>query len=348
MRVIGLVAALAAMLCAHASRAEILVGGDDPACKAAVALSDARRGAELLVLRNGKPICEAYSGEGAPDQRMGIWSGTKPLVGMMMAAAVQDGLLTLDEKVAATLPEWRADPRKSRATLRHLLTLSAGLGGQPATEYAEAVALPLQTEPGEVFAYGGPSLLVFGEVMKRKLAAAGQPADPYLYVRRRLLDPLGLGGATWERTPGGDPQMALGVTLTAREWARFGEFVRAGGVVNGKPLVDPDTFRQLFVSSAANPEYGVTWWLPHPPRVMDPISASTDIGLEAGKLPPDLVMSTGIGDQRLYVIPSRHLTIVRLGSYSVAWAMEHRGKLRPPPWPDTEFLLLLLRTASGE
>ncbi|HEX5379290.1 MAG TPA: serine hydrolase, partial [Phenylobacterium sp.] len=298
-------------LASQAARAEILVGGDAPACRAAAAFSDPRRGAAILVLQDGRAICEAYSGAGAADRRMEIWSGTKSFSGVMAAAAVQDGLLTLDEPVSRTIPEWAADPRKAKATIRHLLTLSVGMRtevGRP-PEYADAAARPLEAEPGQKFLYGPGPYQVWGEVMKRKLAAAGQPADPYLYLKRRILDPIGMSDIVWRRTPGGDPLMPQGAVMTAREWARFGEFVRAGGKAGGRSLVDPATFRQLFRGSAANPGYGITWWLPHA-QAAGGEGPSSDFGRNAARLPADLVVAAGAGDQRLYVIPSRRMTIV--------------------------------------
>ena len=340
---------LAAMLslAAGTARAEILVGADDPGCRAAVEFSDPRRGAEIVVLKDGKPICEAYSGQGAPDRRMELWSGTKSFSGIMVAAATQHELLGLDEPVAKTLPEWRDDPLKAKATIRDLLTLSVGMRSVVgrAPNYADAVAMPLVEEPGAKFIYGPGPYQVWGAVMARKLAAAGQPADPYLYLKRRILDPIGLSDVTWRRTPAGDPLMPQGAVMTAREWSRFGEFVRAGGKVGGKSLVDQATFRQLFQSSKANPAYGITWWLPHP-QAADKQGPNSDITAMGNKAPPDLVVAAGAGDQRLYVIPSKGLTIVRMASFTLRDAIAQRRE--GLKWSDAEFLrILLTESAAG-
>lgn len=341
--VLGAVLALAA----QGARAEIVRGADDPGCRAAVALSDPQRGAEILVLKDGRPICEAYSGEGAPDHRMELWSGTKSFSGVLAAAAVQDGLLSLDEPVSKTLPEWADDPLKSKATIRHLLTLSVGMRGRMgrAPDYADAIRLPLEAEPGSTFIYGPGPYQTWGEVMKRKLAAAGQPADPYLYLKRRILDPIGLGDVVWRRTPAGDPLMPQGAVMTAREWSRFGEFVRAGGKVGGRSLVDPATFRQLFQSSKANPAYGITWWLPHQGPAGEAVGSTLDLGAHGAEFPPDLVLAGGAGDQRLYVIPSKKLTIVRLASFTLRDALIERREGKT--WSDTAFLKAVLSGAAG-
>ena len=87
---------------------------------------------------------------------------------------------------------------------------------------------------------------------------ASQPGDPLTYLQRRILTPIGLTYAGWRRGPDGNPMLPQGAQLTAREWAKFGEFVRAGGKVGGKSIVDPVTFAAMFRGSEVHPGYGLT------------------------------------------------------------------------------------------
>jgi CubicO group peptidase (beta-lactamase class C family) len=216
----------------------------------------------------------------APDRGHEIWSGTKSFNGLILAAAVQDGLLTLDEPVSRTLPEWRSDPAKAAVTLRQLLSLTSGLRSTVgrAPDYAEAIAAPLAAAPGTRFQYGATPFQVFGEVMQRKLAAAGREPDVLAYLKSRILDPIDAHWSDWRRTPAGDALLPQGAVFTAREWAKFGEFVRAGGSVGGKPLVDQAAFAQLFKGSAVNPAYGLSWWLPAATNQPDVVTARLDPG----------------------------------------------------------------------
>jgi len=304
----ALFAAVLLLSAASPARADL----SPTACQAAKAYSDQHDGLSVLVLKNGKVACEAYTG-GDADTAHELYSGTKSFVGLMAAAAVQDRLLTLDELVADTLPEWRDDPLKSKATIRQLLSMTAGLPsqiGRPPT-YAGAVEAPFNLPPGERFQYGPAPMQVFGELIRRKLTAAGRSGDPLAYLKARILDPIGLKDADWRRGPDGQPMMPQGAVLTAREWAKVGELVRHRGVVDGRAIVDPEAFDALFHGSRANPGYGLTWWLPKASITLDAATASTDIGAAAASLPKDLVMAAGAGDQRLYVIPSLGLVIVR-------------------------------------
>lgn len=307
-----------------------------PGCAAALAYSDAHAGVAVLVLENGKIRCSSAD-TSTPQE---LWSGTKSLVGLMAAAAVQDGLLTLDEAAADTLTEWKSDPAKAKITLRQLLSMTSGQAsavGRPQS-YLDSVKLPLAATPGSKFQYGPAPMQIFGEIMRRKLVAKGEDGDPRRYIERRILAPIGVTVGDWRSGPDGAPLMPQGLVLAATEWAKIGEFVRRGGTQDGKALVDAAALAELFKGSEANPAYGLTWWLPRASPASDPITRSTDITQHAGTLPADMVVAAGAGDQRLYVIPSRQLTIVRQAKLDIMALAAGRKS----GWSDAHFVGLLL------
>lgn len=306
-------------------------------CKAAIGYSDANDGVSVLVLRAGKPVCVS-SDVSTPHE---LYSGTKSLVGLMAAAAVKDKLLRLDERASDTLPEWRTDPEKSKITIRELLSMTSGHAqkvGRP-IGYDEAVNAPLSASPGTKFQYGPAPLQIFGEIMRRKLVAVGQGGNPRGYIERRILSPLGVRIGSWRDGPDGNPLMPDGLSLAAKEWAKVGEFVRRGGKHRGKWIVDPEAFAQLFNGSAANPAYGLTWWLPRESTAGGPTADSADISSHAAELPSDMVVAGGAGRQRLYVIPSLKLTIVRQANFDVTAALA--GKAPKSAWSDTHFIQMI-------
>ncbi|MBD3744963.1 serine hydrolase domain-containing protein [Sphingopyxis alaskensis] len=307
-----------------------------PECAAALAYSESKNGVAVLVLKNGRIVCASPQ----PDAAHELWSGTKSLVGLMAAAAVQDGLLTLDERAAETITEWRNDPQKGKITLRQLLSMTSGhppAVGRP-LGYAASLHVGLSAEPGTRFQYGPTPLQIFGEVMRRKLEAAGHDPDPCRYLEHRILAPIGAHVADWRTGPDGHPLMPQGAVMSAKQWAKIGEFVRGGGMHEGKILVDDAAFRALFIGSSANPAYGLTWWLPRATSATDVVTASTDITSPGANLPEDMVVAAGAGDQRLYVIPSQGLTIVRQARLDLSALMSGRKS----GWSDSHFLSLIL------
>ena len=253
-------------------------------------------GHALLVYRDGRLVFEDYFNGHRRDDPHRLASGTKSFVGVLAVMAVEDGVLRLDEKVADTLPEWRADPRKSQVTIRHLLTLTSGIAGGEVGDvpsYREAVRLAEAKFPsGEKFQYGPVPFQCFGELLRRKLEARKETVEGYL--RRRLLEPLGLTVAHWRKDADGQPNLPSGALLTAREWAKFGLFVLNRGQHEGQPLVAEKLLAECFHGTRAHPSYGLTFWL----------NASDE-------RPRDLVMAAGAGKQKLYIVPSQKLLVVQ-------------------------------------
>ncbi len=132
--------------------------------------------------------------------------------------------------------------------------------------------------------------------------------------------------------------MSTGLSSFRYGMGEIGEFVRAGGTLNGKALVDAAAFAALFKGSVANPAYGLTWWLPRASPATDSVTRSTDITIHAAELPADMVVAAGAGDQRLFVIPSRHLTIVRQAKLDLLALAAGRAS----GWSDSHFLGLIL------
>ena len=304
---------------------------------AAAAWSAQRRGVSFLVMQGGRVLFEDYPRSNAGDAHE-LASGTKSFSGVLAAAMVQDGLLTLDESCADTLTEWRDDPIKCAATIRTLLSLSSGIGGgsigRPST-YAASVAQPFAGTSG-VFRYGPTPFQVFGEIVRRKLAAAGRSDDVLAFMDVRLLQPAGVTHGPWRRQAG-QPNMPSGAQFDARNWARFGAFVQGGCRVDGRTIVDAEALADCFRPTPANPGYGLTWWLLRPglvpPSPRSPIDSSAAVlaGL------PSVSMAAGAGDQRLYLIPERDLVIVRQADGILA-----RLAGGGTDWSDAAFLRLVL------
>ncbi|MCZ7544380.1 MAG: hypothetical protein M5R40_12995 [Anaerolineae bacterium] len=188
------------------------------------------------------------------------------------------------------------------------------------------------TAPGGRFAYGPSHLFAFGELMRRKLEPLGE--DPLDYLKQRVFAPIGLEVYAWRRDAAGNPYLPSGAFLSARAWARYGVLLRDEGAWAGAPVLPAAQLAECFAGSDANPGYGLTFWLNHDVPEAAVAAAGAQGGLmQPGYLyeggPPDLVMAAGAGNQRMYIIPSRDLVVVRFG-----W--------NDPSWDDAAFLARLL------
>jgi CubicO group peptidase (beta-lactamase class C family) len=221
-------------------------------------------GVSMLVMQNGRIVFERYANGGMENRRWPIFSGTKNFWGLAALCAVRDGLVRLDDRVADTITEWQSDPLKSQITIRELLNQTSGLDKASflhrqsiPDRNAVAIRLAILASPGTRFLYGPSHLQVFCELLRRKLR--GRSAISYL--EQNITGPLGLGNLEFKKDQRGHPLPASGFELTAREWARLGEFVLGKGNYHGRQLVPVSLLREAYVGSAANPTYGLTFWL---------------------------------------------------------------------------------------
>ena len=271
------------------------------ACPQTAAYNAAADGVSLYVTRDGIPVCADYPNGGSPAASHALASSTKSFSGVMAAAAIEDGILTgWDEVVADTITEWQGDPRKSKITVRHLLSLTSGLdagavGNVPT--YAEAIAAPATSDPGTTFAYGPVPYQAFGEFMRRKLQ--GRYADPLAYLDARILEPIGARYDIWRRGTDGMPRLPSGAQFTAAEWSTFGDLIRQHGRWDGRQLVREDLLAECFIGSDVRPTYGLTWWL------------LTDLDRPAPGRAARVVAAKGAGIQRLYVLDEYGIVAVR-------------------------------------
>jgi CubicO group peptidase (beta-lactamase class C family)/predicted dienelactone hydrolase len=299
-------------------------------------------GQTLVVMHQGKVILEDYANGGKKERFMMLASGSKSFNGIVALAAIEDGIITLDEKVCDSLTEWKEDPLKSLITYRHLLTLTSGLDPGPTDgkskklTWDQIIHSPMTGAPGKQFVYGSTHFNTFGEALQRYTKQLfGETYEQYL--KRRILDPIGVRVFWGMRCKDGNPQLAGGAYMKAMDWAKFGEWVRSNGVWNKKQIIQADLFSMLTQGSDQNPAYGLTWWLKEPVSAEQirkiPILQS-DMGYIANSdwVPEDLFMAAGAGKQLLYIIPSLELVIVRQAP------LGNEKKYR-----DMEFLSILLR-----
>jgi CubicO group peptidase (beta-lactamase class C family) len=308
-------------------------------------------GVSMVVIRDGERVFENYPNKGGAEKAWELASGAKSFSGVIAAAAVQDRLLTLDERAADTLTEWKDDPQKAEITIRQILSLTSGVEGgdlfRPPS-YADAVAKPMEAAPGATFNYGPVNFQIFGEIMRRKLQhhQGGKCADAIEYLQARILGPLDIHPAQWNERDG-YPTLPSGADLTARDWARFGQFVLQEGNWKGEQLVDRAALEENFKGSGVNAAYGLTWWLNEQPsaatlKASRTMTVASDLFTHPrrGELPNDLFMAAGAGGQRLYIIPSLDLVIVR--QYPRVIERKFGQKRRRGPYSDVEFLLAFL------
>jgi CubicO group peptidase (beta-lactamase class C family) len=283
----------------------------------------------LYVLRDGEPVYERYGAGFGPDSKLMSWSMAKSITAVLTGFLVADGRLALDGPVP--VPGWQrsGDPRGA-ITLRNLLHMSSGLehveegepdwsvdtftmlfgdGARDMAGFAEAK--PAVARPNEIFNYSSATSVILADILTDTLTPSRNPqarrAAMLELISGRLTEPLGMTSLTPEFDAKGTMIGGSIMHATARDYAKFGEFLRKHGVVKGQRLL-PESWMQFMLSSApTDPGYGGHIWLNRP----RPAGSGEALWPDRG--PNDLFACIGHQGQYIIISPSQRLTIVRLG-----------------------------------
>jgi CubicO group peptidase (beta-lactamase class C family) len=292
-----------------------------------------RRTRAVLVLQHGRILAERYAGGFHPGTRFCGWSMTKSVINALLGVLAQQGRLRVDEPVPIALWSGARDPR-GRLTYNQLLHMSSGLAftedyGDPFSDVATmlygtgdaatyAADKPLVAAPDTRFAYGSGTT----NLITRALRHLDLPGIAYEELPRRLLfDPLGMRSALIEMDESGTFVGSSSMYATARDWARFGALFAEDGVWNGYRMLPEGWVTYSATPGPADSQgsYGAHFWL------YDAGERANARRMSAATIPADAFFAGGFGGQRITIIPSRGLVIVRLGYTLDAAAWNNAG-----------------------
>ncbi|WP_373489008.1 serine hydrolase domain-containing protein [Blastomonas sp.] len=283
----------------------------------------------LVIMRGGEIVVERYAPGYDRNTRFISWSMAKSVTAVLIGLMVTDGRLALN--APAPVPAWQrpGDPRGA-ITLRHLLHMASGLehteAGSPPYESDEvrmlfldgrddmaayATAQPLEAEPGAKFEYSTNTSVILSDIITSRLTNS-KDSDVRRramtdYMRGRLFEPLGITSMVPEFDANGTMIGGSIIQANARDWAKFGEFLRNKGSIAGNQVLPRGWVDFMTTSSPNEPAYGGHIWL-NKPR-----PAGRGKVLYPDLLPADVFACQGHLGQFVIVSPSQRLTMVRLG-----------------------------------
>jgi CubicO group peptidase (beta-lactamase class C family) len=276
----------------------------------------------IVVVQNGRIIGERY-GEGftAATPLLG-WSMTKTVNAAIIGTLVRDGKLKLDEDGVLAL--WAGDGR-GKITLANLMAMTPGLSFNE--EYGDvtdvtrmlflegdmalfATEKPLEAKPGLKWNYSSGTAVLLSRIWQNAVGV-----DALTYPQTALFGPIGMNSAVFETDQAGTFVGSSYLYATARDWARFGEFLRLDGAWNGQQILTPEFARMMrgpvaISDTGYGPKYGQgQLWL-RGPEAGTPAGQDPDA---AFGLPQDIFWILGHDGQSTAVIPSKELVVVRMG-----------------------------------
>ncbi len=257
----------------------------------------------LLVVHRGKIVHETYHHGDSADTCYNIKSASKGVLSALVGIALREKLIKgVDQSIAELLPEYFEridDPRKKAITLRHLLTMRAGLAwaenGPSTHEWFFSNDLTewtlnsrLSSEPGTSFNYSTPLTHTLAVILARTSGT-----DLFDFSRKHLFDPVGMNVRFWFRDMQGNYFGGSEMHMSARDMARFGFLYLNKGRWAGRQIVPENWVVESVRKQTGKdqPPYGYLWW----------------IGECLGS---PLFAASGWGGQLICVVPDKDLVVV--------------------------------------
>ena len=283
------------------------------------------RHAAIVVVHNGEIRLETYGLEFNDKGRWTSFSVAKSLTSTLVGAAVVDGYIeSLDDPVSKYIPGL-AGSAYDDVTVEQLLTMSSGVrwiedyedptsdvalfnnhvaddGSSNLVSYMKT--LPRAHPAGEVWNYSTGETNLIGILVSE---ATGKTLADYL--AEKIWGPYGMeADASWLLNEDGTEISGCCIQATTRDFARFGQFMLDGAVVNGQAVVPAGWIEQATTKQIENgmpgQGYGFQWW-------------TYDYGAYA---------ADGIFGQGIFIDPTRNLVIATNSSWTTAMGYDEHPK----------------------
>ena len=255
-----------------------------------------------LIIRNGRIVFEQYYNGATLTDSNNVHSVNKSIISALVGIALNQGFIrSVDQPISDFLPEDMTLPDDKRnLTLRHLLTMSTGLGWREGSSeffvtrsdnWLQTILniAPIEL-PGERFNYSTGMSHVMSMILTE--ATGMSTCD---FAEQYLFEPLGISVEYWGSDPQGYFSGGYNFHITPRELAKFGLLYLNRGAWDGRLLVTPtwvaeSTRAQIDIGNNYA-GYGFYWWLN---RIRG----------------YDMYSAVGYAGQYLHIIPDLNMIIV--------------------------------------
>lgn len=258
----------------------------------------------FIALVNGRIVVEEYFAGRNAQSELAWNSAGKTLSSALVGIAESQGYLQRTDVVSQHLGQgWTNCSLENESLIRlsHLLSMTSGLDDEP--QWVQPANLNCLADAGTRWAYGN----VYKKLQQAVATATSQEFDDYFATQ--LQSPIGMSGH-WNHG------LLFSIYHSnARSMARFGLLALNKGRWQQQQIIPSAYFQESISSSQSlNPSYGYLWWLNGQSGYRLPNSQQHFAGPLLPHAPQDMYMAMGANEQRIYVVPSKKLVIVRMGT----------------------------------
>ena len=286
------------------------LGWDDAALNNLYPYLQSKGTKAFIILKGGKMVTEKYFGKFTADSLWYWASAGKTMTGFLVGIAQQEGLLNINDRTSKYLGTgWTSEPadKENLITLKNQLTMTTGLDdGVADPDCTLPGCLVFKANAGTRWAYHNAAYTLLDAMVEK---ASGLSYNAYF--QQKIRDKIGMNGL-WVKTPNSNNIYYS----NARSMVRFGLLLlNKGKWSNTAILSDTNYFHsQVNTSQSINLSYGYLTWLNGKTSNMLPQSQIIFSGSIIPNAPVDLFAALGKNDQKIYVVPSQQLVIIRMGN----------------------------------
>ena len=264
----------------------------------------------FMILVNGRIVMENYF-NGHTANTLWRWnSAGKTLTSTVTGIAEQEGFINTNNKVSDYLGTgWTSAPlaKENLITCKNLLRMNSGLDDTLGDDVAPS-NLQYVADAGTRWAYHN----VYVKLQDVVEQATGQSWNNYFNTKLR--DKIGMSSTGfWFNGTGAN----LGLRIyfsTTRSMARFGLLALNNGNWNGTQVINSAFLNQATTTSQnINLAYGYLWWLNGKMSYRLPQTQLQFNGSLIASGANDMYMALGKDDQKIYVITSKKMVVIRMG-----------------------------------
>jgi CubicO group peptidase (beta-lactamase class C family) len=264
----------------------------------------------FIILKDGKIVTEHYFSTFTADSLWYWASAGKTVTAMLVGIAQEDGLININNKTSTYIgPGWTSESldKENLITIKNQLTMTTGLDdGVPDQDCTLPRCLVYKADAGTRWAYHTGAYTILDSVIERTSGLSFNA-----YFQQKLRGKIGMNGA-WIKSPHSNNVYYS----NARSMARFGLLMLNKGNWDGTPiLADTNYFNsQVNTSQILNLSYGYLTWLNGKASSMLPQTQIVFPVSIIPNAPADLYAALGKNDQKVYVVPSQKLVVIRMGN----------------------------------
>lgn len=260
----------------------------------------------FLILVDGKIVLEEYFNNHKASDTWEWNSAGKTLIAATTGIAQQEGFININNKVSDYLGKnWTNMPiaKENEINVKHLLTMTSG--NDDSKQLIIKQNLTYIADSGTRWAYSN----IFQKMID--VINIGSKTSFETYFNEKLKEKIGMDGF-WNFST-----IFTIYHSTARGMARFGLLALNNGKWQNEQIVAEKYFVECTsTSQEINPSYGYLWWLNGKNKFMIPDSQTVFTGSLIPNAPADMFAAMGANDQRIYIIPSKKMVIIRMGDAS--------------------------------